>query len=217
MKIPNGQVEVTQSRDIEKCRALKCTILSTNLDREDDGTIDASLSIRLPPEGLPEFVQTLGSPPARIVRHSESAEDKTVAVLDTEKRLEAKVAVRERLLALLKDASKASPGDLASIEKQLGDVQGEIESLTATQYYLNTITETVKVDISYRGITHIEGDLDFTPIDRAVHGIGRTTVESIASFVSFVAAITPWLPFVALLTYGYIRARRIWKRSAQKP
>ena len=70
VKIPNGQVEVTQSRDIEKCRALKCTILSTNLDREDDGTIDASLSIRLPPEGLPEFVQTLGSPPARIVRHS---------------------------------------------------------------------------------------------------------------------------------------------------
>ena len=103
----------------------------------------------------------------RVVSRAESADDKTVAVLDIEKRLAAQIALRDRLTQLLGQAS-GSVGDLVAVEKQLAEVQGTIESQTAQRDYLRTITDTVRVDISYNGLIQQAGPFDLSPVRAAI-------------------------------------------------
>ncbi len=72
-------------------------------------------------------------------------------MLDIDKRLEVKTALRDRLSAMLKDPSAKSAADLAAIEKELAQAQGDIEAAIAQRDYLRTITHTVRVDIAYDG------------------------------------------------------------------
>ena len=112
LRLPASDVEQIQRSHIEACVKAGCTILASQLNRIDDGRVNASLSLRISPSAFEAFATLLAGPPATIVSHSETAEDKTVAVLDVEKRLEIKRALRDRLQAMLKDPGKANVADL---------------------------------------------------------------------------------------------------------
>ena len=213
VRLPSRDIERVQKEHLALCADLGCTVLSTNLDRAPDGRVSAMSSIRISPDGFAKLVDALGKAPAQIVSHSERAEDKTLPFLDIEKRLEAKLALRQRLQEMLADKAKKSPADLVAIEKELAQVQGDIESGTAQRDYLKTITETIQVSIYYNGTTAQAGGIDFSPIERAYRGIGTTIVSSVASMVSFVAAALPWLPLAALALWGLCFGLRRWKVS----
>src|SRR5262249_50112151 len=121
---------------------------------------------------------------------------------DFDKRLEVKSALRDRLVAMLRDPGPKGTADLTALEKELAQVQGDIESIVAQRDYLRTLTETVRVDISYGGRTASVAGIDLSPVRQAVDGAGRTTVASLATLISFLAAALPWLPLVALLMWG---------------
>jgi hypothetical protein len=210
LRVPGREVEALQRKHLDECAKLGCTVLNTYLDRSNEGRITARISVRIAPESYDAFAALLASPPARIVTHSESAEDRTVAILDVEKRLEVKTALRDRLAAMLRDPGTKSAADLATIEKELAQVQGDIETITAQRDYLRTITQTVRVDVSYLGIAEV-GGLDLSPIQRAVNGIGRTVIESAGVLISFLAATLPWLPLIALVVWGARRGVRRWR------
>jgi hypothetical protein len=211
LRAASREIEALQRKHLDECVKLGCTVLNTYLDRSNEGRITARISVRIAPESYDAFAKLLASPPAEIVTHSESAEDKTVAILDVEKRLEVKTALRDRLAAMLRDPGTKSAADLAMIEKELAQVQGDIETIVAQRDYLRTITQTARVDISYFGIAAQAGGLDLSPVQRAVNGIGRTVIESAAALISFVAAALPWLPFIALVIWGVRRGVRRWR------
>jgi hypothetical protein len=211
LRLSSVEVEAVQQKHLAECRTLGCTVLNTRLDRSNEGRINARSSVRVAPDRYSEFARIIAAAPSVVITHSESVDDKTVPMIDVEKRLELKTALRGRLEAMLRDPGAKSAADLAALEKELAQVQGDIEAIIAQRDYLRTITETVSVDISYSGQAALVAGIDLSPIERAVHGIGRTLIESVAALISFLAAIVPWLPLVALLGWAVRGRLRRWK------
>jgi uncharacterized protein DUF4349 len=211
LAMPSREVEAVQRRDLDACAKLGCTILGTTLQHSNGGRVFARTSLRISPQGFDNFAKSLAAAPARIVSHSQSAEDKTIPLLDVEKRLAAKTALRDRLEAMLKDPATKSTVDLLAIEKELSQIQGEIESATAQRDYLRTITDTVRVDISYDGLVAEVAGLDFAPLKRASGAFGDTVLASLAALISVVAALLPWLPVIVAFGWLTRRGLRRWR------
>jgi Domain of unknown function (DUF4349) len=211
LRLPSNDVEAVQQRHLAECRKLGCTVLNTQLDRSNEGRVNARCSIRIAPDAYQAFAAIIRAAPAEVITQSESADDRTAPMLDVEKRLEVKSALRDRLTAMLRDPGPKSISDLVAVEKELAQVQGDIESATAQRDQLKTITETVRVDIAYSGRAAVVAGIDFSPVRQAVNGAGRTAVSSLATLISFLAAIVSWLPLIALLVWGLRAGLRRWK------
>jgi hypothetical protein len=213
LHLPDTDVEAVRQRHLAECTKLGCTVVSTTLDRSYTRRVIAQSEVRIAPDAFAAFADILAAPPARIVKHSETANDETVPMLDVEKRLEVKMALRDRLTAMLQEPGAKELADLLTIEKELAQVQGEIETAVAQRDYLRTITETVHVEIRYDGLAAQAAGLDLSPISMAGKNIGSTLVYSAAALISFLAAILPWLPLIALVAWGVRRALQRWRRA----
>jgi hypothetical protein len=213
LRLPGSEVAAVQERHLTECARLECTVLETRLDQLGDGRVNARASVRVAPERYPALAAVITARPAEVTTQSERADDRTIAVLDVDKRLEVKTALRERLTAMLNDPATKSVTDLIAIEKELVQSQGDIESATTQRNYLRTITDTVQVDITYDGRQAVVAGYDFSPIKRAVDSIGGTFATSVASLITLVAATVPWLPVIALLVWGARRGLRRWRAA----
>ncbi len=197
IELPSEAVQATQQKNLTDCLAAGCSVLNSRLDRLPNGSVEGSISVRIAPDKFQSFADSLTAPPARLISHAQSAEDKTTAVMDVEKRLAAQEALRDRLTQLLQQAN-GNVGDLVSVEKQLAEVQGTIESETAQRDYLRTITDTVKVDVSYNGLIQQAGPFDVSPIRAALDSFMQTMIASVGEVITWVAYALPWLPLAAL-------------------
>jgi hypothetical protein len=214
LRMPSAETEAIQQKHMAECTRLGCTILSTSIDRTNEGRINARASVRIKPESYDAFAAVLAAPPGKIMMHSQSADDLAMPILDAEKRLEVKTVLRDRLTAMLRDQSVKTAADLITIEKELAQAQSEIEMTVAQRNNLRTRTDTVRIDLSYVGTAAQVGGMDLTPIHQAINGIGQTVVSSISWLVTFLAAIVPWLP-VAML-FGWVARRAIRRLRARK-
>lgn len=208
VELPGDAVEAAQQKNLTDCLAAGCTVLSTHIDRMRNGVIQAAISVRIAPDRYQAFAAAVTAPPAMLVSHTETADDKTVPLLDIEKRLDAQLALRDRLAQMLAQAG-TSIADLVAVEKQLADVQGTIESESAQRDYLRTITDTVKVDVAYNGLIQQAGPLDISPIRMALDNFLRTLIQSVGGVIVFTARALPWLPLVIL---GGWLAHRLLRR-----
>jgi Domain of unknown function (DUF4349) len=197
VQLPSSVVEATEQKNLSDCLAAGCTVLSTHIDRLENDVIQGSISIRIGPDHYQAFAAAITAPPAELLSHTETAEDKTVPFLDLEKRLEAQTALRDRLTQMLRQAG-TSIADLVAVEKQLADVQGAIEGETAELNYLRTITDTVQVDVRYNGQVQQAGPLDVSPIRLALDNFAHTLIDSLGTLILFTATALPWLPLALL-------------------
>ena len=70
--------------------------------------------------------------------------------------------------------------------------------------------------IAYSGRQAVVAGIDLSPVKQAVAAAGPTSVSSLATLISFLAAIVPWLPLIALLVRGARVSLRRWKRRRHK-
>jgi hypothetical protein len=208
---PGLEIEAMQEKHMAECRRLGCNILNSSINRSDRGPSTAHASVRIKPDAYEAFAAALAAPPAQITFHSQTADDLTAPVLDTEKRVAAKTMLRQRLTALLNDQSTKTVADLIEIEKELSQAQGEIEAMTAQLDNLRKRTDTVSIDITYVGETASYGGVDLTPLHEAIVGIGQTVVRSLSTLIYCLAAIGPWIPVVAILWWLIRRNVRRWR------
>lgn len=201
IELPSDAVQAAQQKNLADCLAAGCSVLNSRLDRLPNGAVQGSISVRIAPDKFQAFADSVTAPPARLISHAQSAEDKTIAVLDVAKRLAAQEALRDRLTQLLQQAA-GNVGDLVSVEKQLAEVQGTIESETAQRDYLRTITDTVAVDVSYNGLIQQAGPFDVSPIRAALDSFMQTMIASVGEVISWIAYALPWLPLVALAVWA---------------
>jgi hypothetical protein len=197
VELPSDAVQATQQKNLADCLAAGCSVLSTRLDRLSDAAVHASISVRIAPDRYRAFADSVTAPPARLISHAETADDEAIPLLDIQKRLDSQVALRDRLAQMLKQAG-TNVTDLVAVEKQLADVQGTIESETAQRDYLNTITGTVKVDVTYNGLIQQAGPFDVSPIRSALDGFAHTVIGSVGEMIDWIAYALPWLPLAAL-------------------
>jgi len=128
--------------------------------------------------------------------------------------VDAKAALRDRLMGMLKDARATTTTDLLAVEKELTQVQADIEAATAQRDYLRTITETVRVDIGYTAVVAQQG-----AVDLYVGQFRQTLLQSagalvglLAGGVTLLAGALPWIPLVIVLAWGTRRALGRWHR-----
>jgi hypothetical protein len=216
IRVPMGELRDLQHKGLAECRKLGCQILSSTLDQSNKRQSYARTAVRIAPQNFPAFESIISAPPGQVSTRNESAEDKSLPYLDIEKRLEIKSALRDRLTAMVREPGQ-KVGELATLEKQIAEVQGDIESATAQLNYLKTITETVRVDIEYLGVIGQPGGTDLQPLAEALSSGFDTFVTSLAAVITFVIAFIPWLPVIALAIWAIRVVRRRWQRNANIP
>lgn len=211
LQVPPDKIQQVHQKHLTECLRLGCDVLNTRLDQTLKGRTQAHSSIRIPPQAFPAFEAVLSAPPAQVTLRTEAAEDKTLPLLDIEKRLDVKTALRDRLTAMIRQPGQATITDLAAIERQIAEVQGDIETATAQRDYLRTITGTVRVDIDYFSNSAV-GGVDYSPIVDAFAGGVDTLIGSTANVIVFALAFLPWIPILLLGVWGFRRLRRRWRR-----
>jgi len=215
LRVPNAEADALQQKHLVECRKLGCEVLNTSIDRANEGRITGRATIRIKPESFDMFAAALAAPPAEITARSRSAEDLNAPIRDVERRLEMKTVLRDRLTALLRDQTTKTAADLITIEKELAQIQSDIEAATAQRDGLLTRTDTVRVEIIYLGAASLLGGADLSPIYQAVGAINQTFVNSVSWLISTLAAIVPWLPVIVLIWWIVRRGIRSWK--SRKP
>ena len=117
------------------------------VERGQLGERSASFTLRVPEKVLDatlDSLATLGSVASRTV----SAQDVTEEAIDLDARLQSLIATRDRLRKLQETAT--SVADVVTVERELGRVQGEVDSLEGRLKHLRSSAALATIELSIR-------------------------------------------------------------------
>jgi hypothetical protein len=186
------QVEAAWDKTVQACRRHGCELLSSAV-RHADGGIPASgsLDARLPPGQLDAFLGEL-SQLGVTLGHTSMAEDQTDAVIDTDARHKNLSDFRDRLRSLV-----ATPGaklsELVELQRQLAEVQSEIDGLSGRRKALANETEKVHVVVAIEATPSLGESGLWAPLLDSARSAAQTLAQSVATLVNFAAMVLPWL------------------------
>ncbi len=116
-------------------------------NRSDSGDERANVTLRVPVDSLKPAMTSLESI-GKVTRRSVSSEDVTEQYVDIDARMKTMVALRDRLRALLDKAQDVK--DILAIEKELGRVQADIDSMQARLKALKGKVDLASIDVSIK-------------------------------------------------------------------
>jgi hypothetical protein len=215
VEIPESDLVKVWESSIKLCQTLKCEVLNSSITGQAaNATPEAELSLRVMPDDLDKLFGHIRRT-STIVEHKTESEDKTAQVIDTEAKLKNMTELRDRLRTLLAKAP-ASVKDLVELEKELANIQSEIDSLTTTRKVLANETEKVSVHISFRPKRTISRTGVFAPVANAWHESGAVLADSLGELITFIFAVLPWLIIIVPTIWIIVRffRRRSQKRKA---
>lgn len=117
------------------------------VERERRADRSASFTLRVPEKSLGatlDSLATLGTVASRRV----SAEDVTEQAIDLDARLQSLIATRDRLRKLHETATSVT--EVITVERELGRVQGEVDSLEGRLKHLRSSAALAAVELSIR-------------------------------------------------------------------
>jgi hypothetical protein len=222
---PSGRIKMLMDTHQKACAAAgaaACQIVASSRNGADGGVSTGVLSMRASPAwiarlrgGLDADAKAAGG---RVTDSQVTSEDLTRSIVDSEARLRAQTALRDRLQKLLAER----PGKLAElleVERELARVQGEIDSAQSTLAVMRTRVVTSALTLRYESGAVTRPSGAWAPLAQAFADVGAILARSLASLVSVIAWIAPWALVLALLTWALrkhlLRLRR--KPSPEEP
>ncbi|RYF79344.1 MAG: DUF4349 domain-containing protein [Comamonadaceae bacterium] len=205
-----------------QCGALRCELLNASLRQPTSHqAAGASLSLRVAPEDADKLLAALQGGGAVIVQQDTHSEDLTAQVIDVQAHIRNRTEFRDSLRVLLArpDAQRALK-DVLEIQRTLTQTQAELDSHAAQLKALQSRTRMQQIDIEFRAERRVVSGGGSNPIARAWEQAGETLAYSAAAVITFVAAVLPWLPLVALPLWGLSllwRRRRARRMQGQHP
>ncbi len=173
-------------------------------DRNDRGSsIDLSMRVRIPADRFDAFLGSLKGLGELLDQHI-SANDVTAQWVDVEARLAAKRKVEERFLAIVGQAKTVT--EVLEVERELGNVRAEIESMEAQMKALKD-----QVGMSTLTITCTKPQ---ARINSYTPHFGSALRDGWNYFVRFLEAIVHLWPFLLLFGAIIVWLRR--RRSSKK-
>jgi len=182
--------------------AEQCVILESNLNT--GRYVSALVKIRAKPEGIRKIIASI-STQGDVVRQSVSAEDLAAPIEDSEKKLAMLNDYRTKLESLRGKASSDIDA-LIKVNKELAQVQSDIEGLTGEKAHLMQRVETEMLSVS---ISSIEGRAFWRPIGNSLSDFGRNLSDGISTAITALAYILPW---VIMLMMFWLGGRKLWYR-----
>lgn len=185
-------------------------LVTNSSSYEDDaGNTSVSITLKVPSGKLDEAMAkltTLGD-----VRQEDiSARDVTEQYVDLEARLGNAKRVEKRLLDLL-DNKTAKLEDMIKVEKELGRVRENIESMVARKRYFDSRVSLSTIEAVFfepRGF----GRGIFEPISGLLQRSLSAFTASIALLIVFLSAAVPWFILMIALGWLFLRLLRMWLR-----
>lgn len=191
-----------------------CQVMGSSVNAYGEDQVSAYLNLRAEPKWLETFRGSIASDAEKaggeLTANTVSAEDLTQYIIDTSARLEAKKTLRERIKVLL-ETREGSLNDILAAERALAEVQGEIDSMTASLDAAKARVSMSSLSISYNSDPETSVSM-WKPLAEAFNGFGRTSMQSLADAISFVARTWPTLILVLIV----LSILRVWWRGRRK-
>lgn len=189
---------------IRNAAQINAGFLSNESTANEYDRIVQHLTIRVPSHNFDKLVDAVCKGVEHFDTKTIEAVDVTEEFVDAEARLKTKKQVELRYQDLLKRANKIS--EILEIERQIGELRAEIESIEGRLRYLNNRVDYSTLDISF---------YKKTPEHRVVeeNRFGRAFRNGWDGMVSFMIGLTSIWPF--LLIFG-VSGYFFWRRWRKK-
>ncbi len=211
---PSQRLPGVMDRHMQACQDAGprlCQLINSNRSGDPESYIEGYISLRGEPGWLRHFMSGISAEVdeagGRITSQTTNAEDLTRQMVDTEARLRAQTALRDRLQQLL----RSRPGrlaDLLEVERELARVQGEIDAVQSTLAVMRTRVSMSELNLSYRSAPRPVGSDTFSPLRDALAGFIGIIVEGFAAIITIIAALIPIAVVVVPLSWLALRWRR---------
>lgn len=228
LEIPSERLTGVMDRHVQACQAAGprlCQLVNSNRSGDPQSYMEGFVSLRGEPGWLNTFKAGLGQEAdeagGRIISENTTSEDLTRQIVDTEARLRAQTALRDRLQDLL----RSRPGrlaDLLEVERELARVQGEIDAVQSALVVMRTRVSMSELTLSYRSAPRSVGSDTFEPLRQAFANFLGIIVGGFAAIITIIAALIPFA--IVLVPLGWLllrwrrnRGGRIFGRKAEAP
>ena len=180
--------------------------------KSDLGNISGEITIRVSPDKFEKLVgklNTLGDVKSKSI----SGEDITKQYYDLELRLGTKNEMAKRLLELLRTRTN-NVKDLLEVERELGRVREEIESIKGTLRYYDNLLGLSTITISLEEPVPVSpaGNI-WEPFKDMIRDALELFALSIRSLILFLMAVFPWLILAAIIFFIVRKIVRKRKRE----
>ncbi len=191
-----------------------CQVMGSSVNSYGEDQVSGYLNLRAEPKWLEAFRSGVATDAEKaggeLTANTVSTEDLTQYIIDTGARLEAKKTLRERIRTLL-ETREGSLNDVLAAERALAEVQGEINSMTASLDAAKARVAMSALSISYSSDPETSTSM-WKPLTEAFKSFGRTSMQSLAEAVNFVARTWPFfilgLVVLAILRVWWMGRRR---------
>lgn len=205
--IKSGELRF-QTRDLGETEKLVLDIVSdldgyisnNNTYSTDDRTTQ-NITIRVPADKFDELLHRVSENARKIDYRNIHSQDVTEEFIDIEARLRTKKELEGRYRELLKKATKVE--ELVAIEKEIGTLRAEIESIEGRLKYLNNQVNMSTLIIDFYQMTGSTLNLS-SKLGNAIVSGWRLLLAFLVGLVN----LWPFLIIIAITLFGVIRLRR---------
>lgn len=215
LEIPSQRLAGVMDRHIQACQTAGprlCQLVGSNRTGDPDSYMEGFVSLRGEPAWLRTFMAGMSAEVdeagGRIVSQTTNTEDLTRQIVDTEARLRAQTALRDRLQELL----RSRPGrlsDLLEVERELARVQAEIDAVQSNLAVMRTRVAMSELTLQYRSSPRPVGSDTLEPLRQALANFLGIIVSGFAAIVTIIAVLIPFA--VVLIPLGWLLIR--WRRA----
>lgn len=207
MSFETADVNTTKNKILQSVQELNGYISKDNV-YDYSGRIEHRLEIRVPSDRFDQLLQKISESAVKIDSKSIDVKDVTEEYIDVEARIRTKKELQERYRELLKQAVKVD--EVLNIEKEIGQLQAEIESFEGRMKYLKD-----RISFSTLTVTY------YTKTDTAFR-FGSKFMDALGSgwdvflwFLIGMAHLWVFVLLIAIMIYGLIRRRRKRRKGLQ--
>ena len=176
---------------------------------QSDYKIENSLTIKVPVALFDELVNSFSGDGIKIIQKNISSEDVTGEMVDIKARMQAKMAVRDQYIQLLKQAKNMN--EILQVQNEINGIQENIEAANGRVNYLQHESAYSTVDLYYyqyiNGSTGIDEKPDFFTKLTTAFSTGTFLVTNL---VLFIISIWP-LILGGVVLWVYLKKYRLKK------
>lgn len=214
LELPAQSLTSLVDRHVQTCQAAGprlCQLIGTNVSGDPESSMNGYLSVRAEPSWLQTFMHGIAAQAdaagGKILSSATNTVDLTREIVDTEARLRAQTALRDRLQRLL----ESHPGrlsDLLEVERELARVQGDIDSVQSTLAVMRTRVAMSELALNYQSAPKSLRSDTFRPLGDALAGFLGIVVQGFAAILVIIAGLLPFVIVLIPIVWGLLRWRR---------
>lgn len=171
-----------------------CQVTGSSLSEDGPDKLRGALTLRAQPQWLRVFRQGLEADTravnGRTMASDTSSDDLSRSIVDTEAAIRAKTVLRDRLEETLRTRS-GKAADFFELERQLAEVQAEIDGARSSLALMRTRVVTSELRIDYRSEGVLAPSGTMAPLASAAEDVVGIFVGVLAFLVRAMAFVTP--------------------------